>query len=111
MAEKLTFIELMATLDSHLTGKDFNDCQRTLRQQDLATVDAWLENEQVLYLSDSGYSRIFFNIGRKPNYTVRLFLTDNSLDRAKQEWTRHQALIRRIEEMMTERLKELLQNS
>ncbi|MCZ7861788.1 hypothetical protein O9X98_10390 [Agrobacterium salinitolerans] len=74
--------EHIINLDVVLTGKTHSEAAQTARHQAHIFNDAerFLHNQEVYYLSDGGYSRVFIS------YEGDLLLTQNSLDKVKARW-------------------------
>lgn len=97
--------ELIAQLDSLLTGKSVRECLRNLTSsaQDETSVLWWLEN--LYYLSDGGYSRI----AMAKDDTCRLFLCMGCLSRPAINWDKDEsaALRTQIEARLLAQLENL----
>lgn len=94
----------MGQLDMALTGNSFEKVSGQLHHYP-STVDSWLfgdDPERVWYLSDSGYSRVYFN-----DSVGKLDYTYNSLQKVKENWPKCIKLIVEIETWIREEINKL----
>ncbi len=94
-----TLYDHIVQLDSVLTGKDISRTSQTARNQAhvLQDVIRLIENREIYYLSDGGYSRVYFADDGE------LQLTSNSLDAVKARWQTDeaQAAVRQFRDAVT----------
>jgi len=79
--------DMLCRLDMALTGHSEKDCQSTSNYyfgKDRMIVD-WLADE-TYYLSDGGYSRVFFRESSDGISPPTIQLTSNSLEHVKLAW-------------------------
>ena len=95
--------ELITTLDCALTGKSYKQCLETFQNSACRKPDRLIAGE-LYYLSDGGYSRIFFH-----DFTLEIYLASESRDEVKVAWERCSELIADLNRFLQEYYVVLLQ--
>ena len=100
MKEDLCFCTLIASLDVMLTGKQVVNNIRSFPE----SAENWIRDDRILYLSDGGLTRIFWNYESGDNPTIRLGYdsqtSEGSKAQRKQQWEKAKPIIALIEHIL-----------
>jgi hypothetical protein len=102
MSRQTQYRKLITTLDCALTGKTYKKCLETFQNSVCRKPDQLIDGE-LYYLSDGGYSRIFFH-----DFTLEIYLASESRDEVKVAWERCSELIADLNRFLQEYYHDIL---